>query len=179
MRLLIRKGLLGVVGFLVACCVLGIVVSALRPARSPLSSVQIQPNSSSGTPVPVVEETKPGRAVGPPTSVAPDGNRYRPDPTDPLPTTTNTPTAEPTTTLVATLEAVSAPSSDQGPTYANGRVDPEWWPCQQGQIKGNQNSKSRIFHVPGQRDYARTFKSVECFDTEAEAIAAGYRKAKR
>lgn len=48
----------------------------------------------------------------------------------------------------------------------------------QGKIKGNRNSM--IYHCPGQRDYNRiSITNVVHFDTEAEAQAAGYRKAKR
>lgn len=50
-------------------------------------------------------------------------------------------------------------------------------PCEPGQIKGNRNSK--IYHSPGQRDYAKTQANVACFDTAGEAQAAGYRAAKR
>ena len=49
-------------------------------------------------------------------------------------------------------------------------------PCSLRQIKGN--SSSMIFHVPGGGSYARTKASVTCFDTEAQAIAAGFRKAR-
>jgi micrococcal nuclease len=52
-----------------------------------------------------------------------------------------------------------------------------------GQIKGNiSSSGEKIFHVPGCTDYARTKISPEkgerYFSTEAEAITAGWRKAK-
>ena len=50
-------------------------------------------------------------------------------------------------------------------------------PCQPGQIKGNRNSQ--IYHAPGQRDYGRTNANVQCFDTEAAAVAAGFRRAQR
>lgn len=50
-------------------------------------------------------------------------------------------------------------------------------PCQVNQIKGNRNSK--IYHVPGGASYAKTKANVECFDSEAAAEAADYRKAKR
>lgn len=46
----------------------------------------------------------------------------------------------------------------------------------QGVIKGNK--KSKIYHVPGGRSYNRiSVKNVVYFQTEAQAIAAGYRKA--
>jgi hypothetical protein len=50
-------------------------------------------------------------------------------------------------------------------------------PCQPRQIKGNANSM--IYHMPGQRDYGRTKSNVVCFNTAAEAEAAGYRVAER
>lgn len=50
-------------------------------------------------------------------------------------------------------------------------------------IKGNISSSGRIFHVPGQADYARTridpAKGERWFCTEAEARAAGWRGARR
>ena len=48
----------------------------------------------------------------------------------------------------------------------------------QGIIKGNKNSK--IYHLPGQKDYDKINpKNVVYFNSEAEAQAAGYRVAKR
>lgn len=64
------------------------------------------------------------------------------------------------------VEQPAAPAQDVGSA-----------PCAAGQIKGNRNSS--IYHVPGQQAYATTYKNVQCFDTEAQAKAAGYRKAKR
>ena len=43
-------------------------------------------------------------------------------------------------------------------------------------IKGN--ASSMIYHVPGGAFYART-KPEECFATEADAQAAGYRRSQR
>lgn len=45
-----------------------------------------------------------------------------------------------------------------------------------GQIKG---STSQIYHVPGGAFYDRTINPARCFTTEAEARAAGFRKAAR
>ena len=45
-----------------------------------------------------------------------------------------------------------------------------------GKIKG---SASQIYHVPSGAFYERTTKPVACFDTEAEAQAAGFRKSSR
>jgi len=52
-----------------------------------------------------------------------------------------------------------------------------YWPCQQGQIKGNK--LSMIYHVPSGESYSVTSRDVACFNTEQEAINAGFRKAKR
>ncbi|WP_125762121.1 sunset domain-containing protein [Companilactobacillus hulinensis] len=45
-----------------------------------------------------------------------------------------------------------------------------------GQIVGNKNS--HIYHVPGQRGYNMNSSNAVYFQTEQEAINAGYRKAK-
>ncbi|MDR2996666.1 MAG: hypothetical protein LBU78_00940, partial [Microbacterium sp.] len=50
---------------------------------------------------------------------------------------------------------------------------PAWAP-----IKGNQGSNGWIYHVPGGAYYAKT-NPEECFRTEADAKAAGYRRSQR
>jgi hypothetical protein len=93
------------------------------------------------------------------------------------------PTAEPPTAAPAPpTEAPAPPASADNPQYtvesgSRTRVDPPYWPCKEGQIKGNNNSN--IYHVPTGRDYAYTFKNVTCFDTREQAEAAGFRAAKR
>lgn len=57
------------------------------------------------------------------------------------------------------------------------RVDPIWYPCDEGQIKGNIDSD--IYHTPDGLSYAFTFKNVICFDTPTAAIDAGFRAAER
>jgi methylphosphotriester-DNA--protein-cysteine methyltransferase len=42
-------------------------------------------------------------------------------------------------------------------------------------VKGNRNS--RIYHLPGGGSYVQTRANVQCFDTESEALSAGYRRA--
>jgi endonuclease YncB( thermonuclease family) len=82
----------------------------------------------------------------------------------------------------ATTSTSGASSAqDQGATIATAApvltAADEAAPCQVNQIKGNLNSM--IYHVPGGASYAKTKSNVECFDSEAAAAAAGYRKAKR
>lgn len=81
-------------------------------------------------------------------------------------------------------EAAATPDSSAGggggnenATFSGDEVSPAWWPCAQGQIKGNWDSM--IFHVPGGRFYARTYEEVTCFNTADEAIAAGFRPSQR
>ncbi|MBX4187302.1 MAG: hypothetical protein KW802_03555 [Candidatus Doudnabacteria bacterium] len=45
-----------------------------------------------------------------------------------------------------------------------------------GKIKG---SKSMIYHLPGGAFYTKTTSPIRCFDTEAQAAAAGFRKSSR
>lgn len=45
-----------------------------------------------------------------------------------------------------------------------------------GKIKG---SSSLIYHMPGGAFYARTTSPIRCFDTEADAKAAGFRKSSK
>lgn len=46
-----------------------------------------------------------------------------------------------------------------------------------GRIVGNRNTK--VYHMPGQADYRMSSKNAVYFSSEAQAQAAGYRKAKR
>ena len=58
-------------------------------------------------------------------------------------------------------------SSNQGDLYTGN----------QGTIVGNSNSK--IYHVPGQAGYHMNSANAVYFNSEQDAINAGYRKAKR
>ncbi len=97
------------------------------------------------------------------------------------PTATHTPqpTAAPQVAPTATSAeaSVGAASASASHTFNGQVVDPPWWPCAQGQIKANRNS--RIYHAPGGAFYAKTYADVWCVDSEAQAIAGGFRKSKR
>lgn len=80
-------------------------------------------------------------------------------------------TITPTEAPVAT-EVAPAPPVVDAPATSNASA-----PCAAGQLKGNETS--HIFHAPGQLAYAKTHAHVTCFDTAAQATAAGYRAAKR
>ncbi len=51
-------------------------------------------------------------------------------------------------------------------------------PAGQGSACPVKGSSSRVYHLPGGAFYDRTNAAV-CFNTEAEAVAAGYRKSSR
>ena len=67
----------------------------------------------------------------------------------------------------ATETPVSAPEANNKPVPGQ--------PCV---VKGNVSGSSKIYHVKGGASYEKTTPEA-CFDTEAEAQAAGFRKAKR
>lgn len=66
-----------------------------------------------------------------------------------------------------TSSSNSSDSSNQGDLYTGN----------QGTIVGNSNSK--IYHVPGQAGYHMNSANAVYFNSEQDAINAGYRKAKR
>ncbi|SFE91586.1 Endonuclease YncB, thermonuclease family [Sulfitobacter brevis] len=80
--------------------------------------------------------------------------------------------AAPSDHRLARATARKAGSGDAAATAPDGCV-----------IKGNISKSGHIYHVPGQRDYARAGISVQngerWFCSEAEARAAGWRAAKR
>jgi micrococcal nuclease len=76
--------------------------------------------------------------------------------------------------IAATITTVAISSTS---TSSNATTDAASAPCLFGQIKGNR--KSLIYHVPDGAFYAKTTVNVVCFDSEAAAIAAGYRRSKR
>jgi|GEM_PF-3118834 len=74
------------------------------------------------------------------------------------------------------LTAIGQPPAQIVSAQSAYRITSESAPCYEGQIKGNNNSG--IYHVPGQSYYSVTNLNVTCFNTEAEAQAAKFRKSK-
>lgn len=127
----------------------------------------IEPNIRHGAYALVIRMRENRRIVETLTCVVPDPNKPNPSPQSVQ--TTHTPnTPQPTNTIQVTATALAETQSPQ--------IE-DSYPCQVDQIKGNRNSM--IYHMPKQRDYARTRENVECFNSEEEASAAGYRKAER
>lgn len=151
------------------------VAPTLAPSKTPL-------------PTPVASLTpEPTRTPAPPPTATRPANTATPKPST-LPTLAATaiPTRPPATftpkpapTIAPAPTAIPAPAAPvfTQETGSRRRVDPAWWPCAEGQVKGNRNSG--IYHAPGMRDYAYTFSNVACFKSEAEAVNAGFRRAQR
>lgn len=70
------------------------------------------------------------------------------------------------------LEHRSAARQLPLPSVAQGECPPD------RPIKGNIGSSGKVYHVPGSANYAATV-AEECFATDVDAEAAGYRKAQR
>lgn len=149
------KAVLSIVGLLLVCCVFGIF--APRSTQQPATSA---PAALAATQAP--EATAVPQSTEAPATAEP----------------TDAPTAEVLATLATDVPTspTEAPQPTTKPAPAVDSSAPSY-PCTSGQFKGNRNSK--IYHAPGQEAYAKTQADVRCFDTEAAAETAGYRKAKR
>lgn len=154
--------------------------------RTPLPLITTRPLTRtippdfSATPSPSPTATPP-RAGATPTSVS-----VQPTPIPPtaIPPTVAPPTAVPPTAVPPTATAppptptptrTLTPTPSVRPRLINNEIDPPWWPCSSGQVKVSR--KLGIYHTPEQPGYRRAFVSIDCFDSEQAAIAAGYRRA--
>jgi hypothetical protein len=141
------------------------------------------------TPTPTATSTPTLTPTVTPTSLPTATSTPSPPPTSTAtktPTPTSTPVPSPTPVILPsptpTFEQVlptapPLPPTPVNPTFSGDTVDPPWWPCEPGQIKGNMHSM--IYHVPSGSFYAKTYDNVQCFDTAAEAEANGFRLSKR
>ncbi len=92
-------------------------------------------------------------------------------------TSTSLPDSEPGSTIedVPTPTPTIFLTPTTRPRIINNQIEPPWWPCEQGQIKGLE--KLNIYYVEEHAGYTRTFIGIVCFNTEEDAQAAGYRRA--
>jgi len=75
------------------------------------------------------------------------------------------------------LKAAPVPHETEVPTPAP-EASNKPVPGQPCIVKGNISGSNKIYHVKGGASYEKTTPEA-CFNTEAEAVAAGFRKAKR
>jgi hypothetical protein len=71
------------------------------------------------------------------------------------------------------VEEMFVPSANYTPTVSG--IQSEETACSGG-IKG---SSSLIYHMPGGSFYDRTTNPIRCFQTEEEALSAGFKKSSR
>lgn len=127
-----------------------LVVSALSPPRTrPLAAVPTERAPTTAPPT-----------VPPPTAIPP----------------TVAPTVAPAV-APPTTAPTTPPAPTAVPTVAPRVTSVASQPCLVGQVKANRNSG--IFHVPTGASYGVTTVNVQCFDTAAQAQAAGFRQAER
>lgn len=162
---------------------LGAITACADSPSTPLPPVRIIRPTVAATRTP---EELPRTAI----TVAPSATRTpkatrEPTPTpmpsaSPAPTSTQL-TSQPIATSAANATVSKSPATGVATRRATSTPSPaagaDWYPCEQGQIKGNRNSA--IYHVPGGDSYVKTRLNVQCFDTEALAQAAGFRRAKK
>jgi hypothetical protein len=158
-------------------CILGLVACGDAPSATKISLGQIEQAATGAlAAIPTAEPTATPR----PTNTLPPTRTPTPVNTPtvaPSATPVITPTAKPTvmTVVTPTKTATTATATAKPPEGASASTEASA-PCKAGQIKGNLNSM--IYHVPGQRYYAQTKNNVQCFDREADAVTAGFRKSK-
>jgi len=176
-----NRGCLGkiAVGFL-ALVVIGICGAPFRgpstrsaaPTSAPVAQAVVQWTAAPQATTAPQATQKPTETPKPTSTPAPTAT---PEPTaPPTEVSTATPKPEPTAEPAPPQAIVAADPSAH--TITENKVDPPWWPCAKGQIKGSQNRK---YHLPTGQFYARTYENVTCFNTAAEAEAAGFQPSQR
>lgn len=110
-----------------------------------------------------------GKAIQPPRKAAQQANM--------LNYTTNKPTPAQDVKAQEAPAAATPEPTVLGQTQTGPAQQPTPAPTGPCLIKGNIASSGKIYHVQGGSFYARV-KPEQCFATEAEAIAAGFRKSK-
>lgn len=164
-----------------------LLVACSPPPPTSLPTARVIPavtRSATATRVPRATAQPTSLPTATPTLIPTSSPTLEPTATSHLPTQTPTPTFTLELTVTKRVPVIEKPTAVQPtatsltaqPTgVANSQADAR--PCGVGQIKGNRNSM--IYHVPSGEWYARTHNNVICFNTEAEAEAAGFRKSKR
>lgn len=159
-------------------------VPTTTTTAAPTTTTTVATTSTTATPTTTtsVAPTTTTAAPTTTTTVAPTTTTVAPTTTKVTAAPTTTTTVPPTTTTVA--PTTIPPTTTKAPvsTVIVGLVDTNQ--NTSGLIKGNISNKGeKIYHCPGQRDYDKTkidpSKGERYFNTEEEAVAAGWRKAKR
>lgn len=157
------------------------------PTTAPASATQAGPAPSRVTggdltpPAPptalTTRPSAPATASSAPTSTAalsatPDSNPS-PTPEDTAPSASPTSDSSPS----ASTPVRPGATATQRPQIVNNAIDPPWWPCARGEVKGL--VKLRLFYPPDHPGYSRVYAGVSCFASAGAAGAAGYSEAPR
>ena len=159
--------------------------AALLPTHAyrPPAAIEFDPQevAPSATPSPSTASPSPAPPA-PPVPVPPaNPGAIPPAPAATIAPLLITPTPLPVSEPESTIEDVPTPTPTvfltptTRPRIINNQIEPPWWPCEQGQIKGLE--KLNVYYVEGHAGYTRTFIGIVCFNTEEDAQAAGYRRA--
>ena len=138
----------------VGCCALGAAVDKTKPNATLVIDTAIPTKTASLTPT-IVPSATPRATLEPTATIKPKAV---------------VPTVVPTALKAA--DAPTATTEDSSVVQSG-----DSYPCADGQIKGNINSNK--YHIPTGQSYAKTVENVICFNTAAEAEAAGFIRAKR
>lgn len=161
-------------GALALCGLCGTIINRGKDkdASSTATATVVAPAETAATTLPSDEiETAPAATEPPaaPTDAPPEPTA---EPATAIPTDA-APVAPPATDLPAqtTEQQPAAPAAQAGGIRAEAGTCPDSHP-----IKGNINERedTKIYHMPGSQSYRQT-KPEECFATEADAQAAGYK----
>lgn len=136
--------------------------TAVATADSPAAT---EPPSDATEPAPAATEPPAAATDAPPEPTAEPATEIPTDAAPVAPPATEAPTSEP------------VPLIQQQPAAQAGGIRAEAGTCPDSHpIKGNINERedTRIYHMPGSQSYRQT-KPEECFATEADAQAAGYK----
>lgn len=185
MRLTRKRLVTGLVGLPLLCYGLMAIINpkpaapAAEPSRKPTIEIIIDVNTPTASPsatfTPEATRT-PFQTRTPASTLTDQSVTIAPSPTS-SPTSSPSRTPAPHSTVApATAAPTQAAPGGGDHTITNKTVDPPWWPCARGQIKGSQ---SKIYHLPTGQFYARTYDNVRCFNTAAEAQTAGFRASQR
>ena len=156
---------------LAACLLLGAVLSACSAPTAPNAGASATVEALQGQVAALSSRLEQAQITPTPTSL-PSPASTAPIPTDDVVTlVTEAPTEPEDETVASASQPRVFPTRAPRPITASDAA-----PCALGQIKGNRNS--RIYHVPAGGSYTQTRANVECFASEEQAQAAGYRRAR-
>ena len=142
--------------------------TATATVVAPADAAATELPSAAAATAPVATEPPAAATEAPPEPTAEPATAIPTDAAPVAPPATEAPTSEPVPLI---QQQPAAPAAQAGGIRAEAGTCPDSHP-----IKGNINERTdtKIYHMPGSQSYRQT-KPEECFATEADAQAAGYK----